>query len=517
MIKMKTNRNSKRIFAALLAAVLIVRFGCLFVYAEEIKGKSETVTATLKSNGEPESVHVINLIHSVNGIVEDYGKYDSVKNISSSDKIEYSNGKISCSSKQEKLYYLGELSNPQLPWNISIAGVLDGKPARLDDITGKNGELEITVKAEKNNKCEGEFFENYMLSFSVSLDKDVFSNVRSEDTLIKNAANSYDINTISAPGSGMNIVFSADVRNFEMPEMVFDGSFLDYDISGSMDDSRFREKLDGLSDISNDVDNMYDDNSELKKLGEISEINDLKNSSNELYDSARAFDDGTAELIGGTDQVYNGTDELEDGVFAFYNGTVRLKDGVQELLDVLNEYKDIPPFSMMVSEMKGKVEDILSGTESLRKGALSILDGIVDVNDAVADMKEGISNASENSGKMVESAEKIRTAGGDIDSRVKELDQDVKKNYDEKVSELKKQAEDIGKEIDEVYQDIESEFDKLKDENGKERKVVSFVSEKNTEVDSVVFSIKTAPIVIGKTDFQKEEKKNFWQRLWSGH
>ena len=64
---------------------------------------------------------------------------------------------------------------------------------------------------------------------------------------------------------------------------------------------------------------------------------------------------------------------------------------------------------------------------------------------------------------------------------------------------------------------VESEFDKLTDENGKERKVVSFVSEKNTEVDSVVFSIKTAPIVIGKTDFQKEEKKNFWQRLWSGH
>ena len=514
---MKTNRNHKRILAAFLAAVLIVRSNCILVYAEEIKGKRETVTATLKSNGEPESVHVINIIHSVNGVAEDYGKYDSVKNISSSDKIEYSNGKIRCSSKQEKLYYLGKLSNPQLPWSISITSELDGKPVELNDITGKNGEIEITVKAEKNNKCAGEFFDNYMLSFSVSLDKDVFSNVRSEDTLIKNAANSYDINTFSAPGSGMSIVFRADVRNFEMSEMVFDGYFLDYDISESVDDSGFREKLDDLSDISNDVDTMYDDNGELKKLGEISEINDLINSSNELYDSAQALDDGTEELIGEIDQVYNGTDELEDGVFSFYNGTARLKDGVQELLDVLNVYKDDPLLGMMAQEMKEKVEDILSGAESLRKGALRILDGVVDVNDAVADMKEDISGASDSSGKMAESADKIRTAGGDIDSRVKELDKDAKKNYDEKVSELKKQAEDIGKKIDEVHKDIESELDKLKDENGKERKVVSFVSEKNTKVDSVVFSIKTAPIVIPKTDFRKEEKKNFWQRLWSGH
>ena len=508
MIKKKTNRNPKRILAALLAAVLIVRSDCLLVYAKETKGKSETVTATLKSNGEPESVHVINLIHSVNGVAEDYGKYDSVKNISSSDKIEYSSGKISCSSKQEKLYYFGKLSNPQLPWNISITSKLDGKSVELNDIAGENGELEITVKAVKNNKCKGEFFENYMLSFSVSLDKDIFSNVRSEDTLIKNAANSYDINTISTPGNEMSIVFRADVRKFEMPEMVFDGYFLDYDISDSIDDSGFRDKLDDLSDISNDVDTMYGDNGELKKMGEISEINDLKNSSNELYDSAKALDEGTAELIEGTDQIYYGTNELEDNVITFYNGTVQLNDAIQELLDILNGFPWLP------HKITDDVEDIRSGNESLRKGALRILDGVIDINDAVADMKEGISDASDNTGKMVESAGKIKTAGEDIDGRVNELDQDAKKNYDEKVSELKKQAEDIGNRIDEVYQDIESEFDKLKDENGKERKVVSFVSEKNTEVDSVVFSIKTAPIVIGKTDSQKEEKKTFWQRLW---
>ena len=513
----KINRNHKRILAALLAAVSVVRSGCLLVYAEEIKGKSETVTAALKSNGEPESVHVINLIHSVNGIAEDYGKYDSVKNISSSDRIRYSGDKVSCSSEREKLYYLGELSDPQLPWSISITYALDGKPAELNDIIGENGNIEITVKAGKNSQCAGDFFDNYILSFSVSLDKGVFSNVRSGDTLIKNAAHSYDIHTISAPGSGLCIVFCADVRDFEMPEMVFDGYFLDYEIPESIDDSGFREKLNGLSDISNDADTMYDDTGELKKTGEIPEINDLKKSSNELYDSARAFDDKAAELSGVTDQIYNGTDELEDEIFTFYNGTVRLEDGVQELLDVLNQYKDDPLLGMMAREMKKKAEDILSGTESLRKGALRILDGIVDVNDAVADMKDGISDAGDNSGKMVEAADRIRTAGGEIDSRVKELDQDARKDYDEKVSELKKQAEDIGKKIDEVYQDIESEFDKLKSKNGKERKVVSFTSEKNTEVDSVVFSIKTAPAVISKPDLKEEEKKNFWQRLWSGH
>ena len=515
--KMKTGKNPKRAFTVFLAAVLIIQSGCFLGYAEEIKGKTETVVVTLSSNGEPESVHVINLIYPKNGAAADYGMYDSVKNISTSDKIEYSNGKVTCRSECEKLYYQGKLSRPQIPWNISIACTLDGSPVELCDIAGESGELEITVKAGKNNKCAGEFFDNYILSFSVSLDKGVFSNVRSGDTLIKNTADSYDINMFSAPGSGMSIKFSADVRAFEMPEMVFDGYYFDYDISESIDDSGFREKLDGLSGISNDADTMYDDNGGFDKTGEISELNDLKKSSDELYDSARALDDGTSEIIKGADRIYNGTDELEDGAFDLYNGTVKLAEGVGELLDVLSGYEKHPLVGPFVQEMKGKAEDLMSGALALRKGALSILDGIVDINDAAADMKEGASDAGDSSGKMAEAADRIRTAGESIDSRIKELDEEAKKNYDEKVSELKKQAEDIGKKIDEAYQDIESEFDKLRDEEGKERGVVSFVSEKNTEVDSVIFSIKTAPVLIDRAAPLKEEKKNFWQKLWSWH
>ena len=72
------------------------------------------------------------------GNITDYGDYASVKMLNTSDPIQQNGDTITFSTSAPKAYYQGELTDPELPWNISLRYYLDGKECSADEITGKS-------------------------------------------------------------------------------------------------------------------------------------------------------------------------------------------------------------------------------------------------------------------------------------------------------------------------------------------------------------------------------------------
>ena len=60
-------------------------------------------------------------------------------------------------------YYQGNLKDAQLPWNISVAYMLDGKNVAADELAGANGHLVISGSVTKNKLADGDFYEAYMV------------------------------------------------------------------------------------------------------------------------------------------------------------------------------------------------------------------------------------------------------------------------------------------------------------------------------------------------------------------
>ena len=163
------------------------------------------------------------------GNITDYGDYASVKMLNTSDPIEQNGDAITFSTSAQKAYYQGELTDVEIPWNISLHYYLDGKEYSADEIAGKSGELEIRFQITENTACDGTFFEDYALQASFTLD--------TEQCL---------------PGEGIDTTITADVTDFEMSAVSINGIHLNLNVK--VDDAELKDNVNELIDAVEQLD-----------------------------------------------------------------------------------------------------------------------------------------------------------------------------------------------------------------------------------------------------------------------
>lgn len=121
----------KRTLSAALAGLLVLNPAVPAFAAEASDAapseKEEIIYITLDAGGTPKSSYVVNSFSG--GNITDYGDYASVKMLNTSDPIQQNGDTITFSTSAPKAYYQGELTDPELPWNISLRYYLDGKNA----------------------------------------------------------------------------------------------------------------------------------------------------------------------------------------------------------------------------------------------------------------------------------------------------------------------------------------------------------------------------------------------------
>ena len=316
--------------AAALTAALCLAAACMApVYAETANTeKEENVYVSLAGDGSVADIYIVNMF-ALDGKTEirDYGAYSSVRNLTSEADISLDGDSVTVSAEAGTFYYQGNLKDAQLPWNISVAYMLDGKNVAADELAGANGHLVISGSVTKNKLADGDFYETYMVQATVLLDTVKCRNIQTEGATEANVdGNGCKVSYMKLPGQDLSFTIETDVTDFSMEGISLNAVPL----------AIHMEKPD-TSELDGQIDDLQDGAQELDDGAK-----ELAAGAQELNSGAAAVASGAASLVagantlsGGAAGLAGGTSELSSGLSLLAGQSAALQSGAGTIFDSL--------------------------------------------------------------------------------------------------------------------------------------------------------------------------------------
>ncbi len=354
-------KNTKKIVALILALSMISSLS-LSAYANStVTPKEEVIYIITDANGNVNTINAVNIFGT--GDVIDYGDYTAVKMLTTNDKIIQDNDKITFTSNTDKVYYQGTINEKQIPWNISIRYFLDGIEYSQAEIAGKTGALEIHFNISKNEKCNGDFYENYALQSTFLLDTNKCINIVADDATIANVGSDKQLTYTILAGRGIDTVIKADVTDFEMDAVSING--IQLNLSIDIDDEILLEKVSELMDAT-------------KKIGDGSNelntgVSELQNGAKSLKDGASALNSGASELDNGIASLKTGIDTVQSGLNTLNKQSETLTSGSSQIKTAL---KTIQTNLNNVSMQADELSTLTNASNSIKKGIDDLYIGV---------------------------------------------------------------------------------------------------------------------------------------------
>lgn len=363
-------KNKKKILAvtlSMLAACTLV----MPVFASDSSQKEEVIYVTANADGTVNNINAVNIFEG--GDITDYGDYESVKMLTTTDKITQSGDKIMFSSNSDKVYYQGTMKEVELPWLISLHYYIDGKEYTSDKLAGKNGKLEIKISITKNDKCVGNYFDDYALQVLLTLDTDLCKNIKTDGATTVNIGSDKQFTYTILPGKGLETSIQANVKEFEMDAISINGIKLNLNMD--INDEELTEK-----------------------------VNDLMDATQKLNDGAETLFSGTEPLKTGGDSLSQGISSLHSGVNELDNGISSLQTGISSMqsgLDVLNSRSSsLTDGSSQVKSALITIQSTLNSVtvsveqlEELTSASSEIKNGIMELSNSIESLKNSIGYA----------------------------------------------------------------------------------------------------------------------------
>ena len=363
-------KTYNKIIAVAMAGAICgsTAFSSISLAATKSSEKEEVIYANLTSSGDIEKIYAVNIFEDKD--IVDYGVYDTVKNMNTMDKINYSNGKVTIQNSEDKLYYQGIMKqNTQMPWTIKVRYKLDGVEYAPSELAGKSGKLEISISIKENKNCKKNFFENYALQTVVQLDTNLCENIKSDEATMANVGGLKQLTYTILPGNEKDIKITSDVTDFEMSEIQVNGINLNLGLDkDSIDTSSLTGELDKLKDA----------------------VNDLDDGANELNDGAKKLDDGAVTLTDGIKTIQEGLDQLNSKSSSLTSGSSEVLSALKTIQSSLN---NVSTSSKDLKQLSSASTSIKSGIDSLVNG-LKIVDSSIDTYNSSL-KKAGLNSASE--------------------------------------------------------------------------------------------------------------------------
>ena len=363
-------KNYNKIIAVAMAGAICgsTAFSSISLAATKSSEKEEVIYANLTSSGDIEKIYAVNIFEDKD--IVDYGVYETVKNMNTMDKINYSNGKITIQNSEDKLYYQGIMKqNTEMPWTIKVRYKLDGIEYAPSELAGKSGKLEISISIKENKNCKKNFFENYALQTVVQLDTNLCENIKSDEATMANVGGLKQLTYTILPGNEKDIKITSDVTDFEMSEIQVNGINLNLGLDkDSIDTSSLTGELDKLKDA----------------------VNDLDDGANELNDGAKKLDDGAVTLTDGIKTIQDGLDQLNSKSSSLTSGS---SDVLSALKTIQSSLNNVSTSSKDLKQLSSASTSIKSGIDSLVKGLKTVDSSIDTYNSSLK--KAGLNSASE--------------------------------------------------------------------------------------------------------------------------
>lgn len=317
--------------------------------------KSEVVYASLAASGAPEAVYVVNRFDVEQaGVVVDYGGYAAVQNLTNQTELAHQGDAVTFEADAGTMYYQGDAASTTLPWDVTIAYELDGKPVSADDLAGATGDLSIHVTTARNALVDPAFYDSFMMQVTFTLPGDVASNVAAEGATVAAAGEDSTVAFTVLPGHDGDFTLTAQVRDFEMPGAQF--AALPY-----------------------------------SSVVEVPDTDEMVGGMTSLSDAVSALAKGTASLASGVDGLTSGAKSLSSGASAFGQGLSQLSGSSSALVSASSEIK-----AALATIASGLENADLSQLEQLKQlpGGLSQLaDGLAKTREGAAAAQQGYAQA----------------------------------------------------------------------------------------------------------------------------
>lgn len=383
---MNRNKKSRYTKKSITAAVCfsMVLGNTLPVIAAENPQKEENVYASLEEDGTVSGVYVVNEYDLEKDTrITDYGDYTEVTNLTTEDKIEETADGYTVEGKKGKFYYQGNLETKELPWKIQISYYLNGEKKNPKELAGESGNLEIRISVKKNEKVKGDYFEDYLLQATVTLDSEKCKNIQAEGATLANVGADKQILYNIMAGQEKEISITSEVTDFEMDGISFQGVPMSFAIdTDSLDMSALYEQTDELKEAVSQLD---------EGAGSLKEgTGELAKGSSQLLDATGSLAQGAVSLKTGTDgaasgssSLVQGSQELETGIGAYLNGVSSAASGSKSLIQGADSLKEGVPV------LEAGAGQLAEGTRTYTEGTESYIDGVQAYISGVDQLKEG--------------------------------------------------------------------------------------------------------------------------------
>ena len=162
-----------------------------------------------------------------------------------------------------------------------------------------------------------------------------------------------------------------------------------------------------------------------------------------------------------------------------------------------------------VNGLKSGIDQLASADQSLDNGIRAYTDGVSAIVNAYSQLVTGTDSLTEGSSELLKGSDSLKQGTQELYDGILTLNDGTKKLSDG-TNEFYEQTDGMDEEISSTIDDTISSI------SGGDGPTVSFVSDKNKDVVSVQFVIKTAAIEKPEVEVvqtETTEKKSFWQKL----
>ena len=189
--------------------------------------KEEVVYGKLAADGAVQRLYTVSRLEGKAGrTITDYGDYTAVRNMTTTDPLAYADGAVTVTPAADgALYYEGAMdpAATALPWLIEVHYILDGVERAPEDLAGRSGALILRISVQPNPACTGDWFDQYALQTTVTLDTANASNIRAAGGTIASVGSQRQIIFTLLPGQTSEVEVAADVTDFTMPAITLNG------------------------------------------------------------------------------------------------------------------------------------------------------------------------------------------------------------------------------------------------------------------------------------------------------
>lgn len=245
----------------------------------------------------------------------------------------------------------------------------------------------------------------------------------------------------------------------------------------------------------------YESNEEYKKqveqlsaqVGSLTQIVTLLQGNNANISGTKQYFDTVSES---SKELVTGLEQLKTNYEKFDTAIVQLVDKLSEL-------------STNMTKLKKGINQMVKSYNNLDKGIVSYTSGVGSIEKAFSKLSDATGTLADGTKELVSGSKDLNDGAKTLYNGIVKLD-DGAADLNDGTKEFYEKTEDMDTQVEDAIDDMVSDI------SGGDSKTMSFVSDKNKNVKSVQFIIKTAAIEkkeVVKEKKTESEKKGFLEKL----